>query len=41
MQSMQELLSTDLPTLVSAVPSDLHLHWYTAEHGVSLLLTAA
>jgi len=33
-QSLQELLSTDLQSLVSTIPSDLHLHWYTAEHGV-------
>lgn len=34
--SLQELLSTDLQSLVSTIPSDLHLHWYTAEHGSSL-----
>ena len=32
---MRALQATNLDAVVAQIPSDLHLHWYTAERGVS------
>ena len=34
-QSMKALQATNLDAVVAQIPSELHLHWYTAERGVS------
>ena len=34
---MKNLLATDLNKLVAKIPAELHMHWYTAERGVSHL----
>ena len=41
LQSYNENLAINLTDLSAQIPSDVHMYWYTAEYGVSLLTSTS